>query len=130
MLFSPGMQVEAPIERPGVRVLNTSTTNRCSYICPFNNPAASTEWTVEGQAYLLTTQPCIYSVRLGQVFKGNISVRIVIVIPHQQSLQWNLRVKDTMGSATLSFVERLSFSRRLKLYYKCCGKGGCPFLGG
>ncbi len=34
-------------------------------------------------------------------------------------LQWNLH---TLGSATLSSVERLSFSRRLIMYY-CYGKG-------
>ncbi len=37
-------------------------------------------------------------------------------------IQWNLRIKDTLGSATLSSVERLSFSQRLKMYY-CYGKG-------
>ncbi len=37
-------------------------------------------------------------------------------------IQWNLRIKDTLGSATLSSVERLSFSWRLKMYY-CYGKG-------
>ena len=29
-------------------------------------------------------------------------------------LQWNLRIKDTLGPTTLSFVERLSSSRRFK----------------
>ncbi len=34
--------------------------------------------------------------------------------------QWSLRRKDILGSATLSSVERLSISRRLKMYY-CYG---------
>ena len=34
-------------------------------------------------------------------------------------IQRNLRIKDTLGPATLSFVERLSSSRRLKLYQHC-----------
>ncbi len=53
-------------------------------------------------------------------------------------IQWNLWIKDTLGSTTLSSVERLSFSRQLKMYY-CYGKEVqksvlcrevVPFLGG
>ena len=31
-------------------------------------------------------------------------------------LQWNLRRKDTLGTALLSFLQRLSFSRRFMKY--------------
>ena len=37
-------------------------------------------------------------------------------------VQWNLQIKDTLGPATLSSVERLSSSRRLEMNY-CYGKG-------
>ena len=37
-------------------------------------------------------------------------------------LQWNLQIKDTLGPAILSSVERLSSSWRLKMNY-CYGKG-------
>ena len=42
--------------------------------------------------------------------------------PVPLKLQWNLRIKDTLGPAILSSVERLSSSRRLKMNY-CYGKG-------
>ena len=38
------------------------------------------------------------------------------------SIQWNLQLKDTLGAAILSFFERLSSSRRLKMNYHY-GKG-------
>ena len=31
-------------------------------------------------------------------------------------IQWNLRIKDTLGAAMLYFVGRLSSSRRFKMY--------------
>ncbi len=34
--------------------------------------------------------------------------------PQYTSIQWSLRIKDTLGPAVLSAVERLSFSRRSK----------------
>ena len=45
---------------------------------------------------------------------------IIIVVPHElvqtpawgPSIQWNLRTKDTLGTGVLSFVQRLSLSRR------------------
>ena len=33
------------------------------------------------------------------------------------SIQWNLRIKDTLGTGLLSFVETLSLSRRLSLNF-------------
>ena len=32
------------------------------------------------------------------------------------SLQWSLRITDTLGPGILSFIERLSSLRRLKMY--------------
>ena len=43
---------------------------------------------------------------------------IAITILHrgsELSIQWNLRVKDTLGPAILSLVGRLSFFQRLKM---------------
>ena len=31
-------------------------------------------------------------------------------------IQWNLRIMDTLGPGILSFIERLSSLRRLKMY--------------
>ena len=39
-----------------------------------------------------------------------------------KDIQWNLRIRDTLGPAILSSVERLSSSRRVKMIY-CYGKG-------
>ena len=38
------------------------------------------------------------------------------------TVQWNLRIKDTLGPVVLSYVERLSSSRRLKMN-DCYEKG-------
>ena len=50
-----------------------------------------------------------------KVFAGYVNNRFLYI-------QWNLRIKDTLGAAILSSVERLSSSWRLKTNY-CYGKG-------
>ena len=59
----------------------------------------------------------------------------LIVLLQLYSIQWNLRIKDTLGtiilymnSAVVSFVERLSSSRRYYMWKKTFWDLGlCPF---
>ena len=47
---------------------------------------------------------------------------VVVLMPHilllyTDIVQWNLRIMDTLGPGILSFIERLSSLRRLKMYW-------------
>ena len=61
---------------------------------------------------MLTTIPIPNTVT--QQFLTNYARMKVFVSKHKQVIQWNLRIMNTLGPATLSFIERLSSLRRLK----------------
>ena len=44
------------------------------------------------------------------------------------TIQWNLRIRDTLGAGPLSLIRRLSLSRRLKIHYIYGDSGWCHRL--
>lgn len=62
-----GWSVVGPMQSGVVR--DTTDGERCRFACPHNNNDVSDEIGSD-----IATQPCVYAVRITEVFKGNYSV--------------------------------------------------------
>jgi len=79
ILSYAGLVVEGPVQPSDAEVPTSELTNAdsssCDLVCPFNN-LRSRQDPISYHDKNLLRQPCHYTVRVVEVFKGNYSVRL------------------------------------------------------